>query len=69
MHTHHHPHKQSDKKGRIDKFLEPGLHKDWRTWLVIGLMLAALAIYVLTLDDSMLSGNVPPPGVSAAAVR
>jgi hypothetical protein len=29
------------------------LHKDWRTWLVIVLMLAAIGIYVLTLDDSI----------------
>lgn len=29
------------------------LHKDWRTWLVIALMLAAIGIYVLTLDDSI----------------
>jgi hypothetical protein len=30
-----------------------GLHKDWRTWLIIALMLAAIGIYVLTLDDSI----------------
>jgi hypothetical protein len=29
------------------------LHKDWRTWLVIILMLSAIGIYVLTLDDSI----------------
>jgi len=29
------------------------LHKDWRAWVVIVLMLAAIAIYVLTLDDSI----------------
>jgi uncharacterized membrane protein HdeD (DUF308 family) len=37
------------------------LHKDWRTWVVIGLMLAAMGIYVLTLDDSM------EPGISSKA--
>ena len=30
------------------------LHKDWRTWVVVGLMLTAMIIYVLTLDDSIL---------------
>jgi hypothetical protein len=30
------------------------LHKDWRVWLVVGLMLAAMIIYVLTLDESVL---------------
>jgi hypothetical protein len=28
-------------------------HKDWRTWLVIALMLAAIGIYVVTLDDAV----------------
>jgi hypothetical protein len=30
-----------------------GLHKDWRVWLGIALMVIAISIYVLTLDDSM----------------
>jgi hypothetical protein len=30
------------------------LHKDWRTWVVVGLMLTAMIMYVLTLDDSIL---------------
>lgn len=30
------------------------LHKDWRVWAGVLLMLAAIAIYVLSLDDSML---------------
>ena len=29
------------------------LHKDWRTWVVVVLMLTAMGIYVLTLDDSV----------------
>jgi hypothetical protein len=29
------------------------LHKDWRTWLLVALMLAAIGMYVLTLDDSV----------------
>jgi hypothetical protein len=67
MHTHHHTHKQGDEKHWINKFLQPGLHKDWRTWVVIALMLAAIGIYVATLDDSVQSGNVPQQGVPAAA--
>ena len=34
-----------------------GLHKDWRVWLAVGLMLAAMATYVLTLDDSVQPGR------------
>jgi hypothetical protein len=31
------------------------LHKDWRMWVAVILMLAAIMIYVLTLDDWLLS--------------
>lgn len=36
-----------------DKGNKKRLHKDWRVWAVVVLMLAAIAIYVLTLDDSI----------------
>jgi hypothetical protein len=42
MTNHHHSH---DRKR---------LHKDWRVWLGVVCMLAAIAIYVLSLDDSLL---------------
>ena len=67
MHSHHHTHKPNEEKHWIYKFLQPGLHKDWRAWLVIVLMLAAISIYVLTLDDSVRSGNVPQTAVPAEA--
>ena len=34
------------------------LHKDWRVWVAVILMLAAMIIYVLTLDDSLLSFGI-----------
>ena len=30
------------------------LHKDWRVWVGVVAMLAAIVIYVLSLDDSLL---------------
>jgi hypothetical protein len=30
------------------------LHKDWRVWLALLLMLAAILMYVLSLDDSII---------------
>jgi len=30
------------------------MHKDWRTWLVLLLMLGAIVMYVLSLDDSII---------------
>lgn len=35
-------------------------HKDWRLWAVVALMIAAMAAYVLTLDESV------EPGAAAA---
>jgi hypothetical protein len=29
------------------------LHKDWRAWVALVLALAAIVMYVLTLDDSV----------------
>jgi hypothetical protein len=34
------------------------LHQDWRTWLVVALMLVAIGMYVLTLDDSIVPINL-----------
>ncbi len=30
------------------------LHKDWRVWLGVGIMLLAMLIYIVTLDESIL---------------
>jgi hypothetical protein len=57
-HDHGHEHHHSGKS--------KGLHKDWRAWLVVGLMLAAMLLYVLTLDESLQPGAPPGPEVPAA---
>ncbi|MDO9542441.1 MAG: hypothetical protein Q7J98_08980 [Kiritimatiellia bacterium] len=41
--SHHNHSKESGRK----------LHKDWRVWLVVILMLGAMASYVLTLDETV----------------
>jgi hypothetical protein len=69
--THSHGHDQRHEKHTSVAGALSGLHRDWRTWLVIGLMLAAIGTYVLTLDDSIqpaspgpiaVPGQVAPPG-------
>lgn len=30
-----------------------GIHKDWRMWVAVALMLGAMAIYVLSMDESI----------------
>ena len=54
--------KHSEKKSP-----RPGLHKDWRIWLAVGLMLAAMGMYVLSLDESVQPGSGAGGGVPAAA--
>jgi len=58
------PHEHAKPHGRK-------LHKDWRTWLAVGLMLVAMLIYVLSLDESIAppvppAGNAPPPAPAPA---
>jgi len=36
-----------------DEFSGRKIHKDWRVWVIVGMMIAAMAVYVLTLDDSI----------------
>jgi hypothetical protein len=55
MTQHNHKHSESHRHAPRDEAESSNkkLHKDWRVWLVVGIMLAATIIYVLTLDDSI----------------
>jgi hypothetical protein len=54
-HDHHHPKPKSQ------------FHKDWKTWVVVGLMLAAMAMYVMSDDESIQPGSdTLGPAVPAA---
>lgn len=57
-----HPHGHNRDKAKHAHTPGPGMqwHKDWRTWLVIGLMLAAIGTYVFTLDDAIQPGGAAP---------
>ena len=66
-HGHKHTHASKTDKHPRHQIDWTGLHKDWRTWLVIGLMLAAMATYVLTLDDSIQPGGAARDKIPAAA--
>jgi hypothetical protein len=45
------------------------LHKDWRTWSVVLLMLGAMAVYVLTLGRVKPGPARPAPGPAQTAPR
>jgi hypothetical protein len=64
----HHPnrprHHQGQKKNQKQQ-QKKGLHKDWRTWTVVILMLAAIAAYVLTDDEALGPGGQPQEAMEA----
>ncbi len=43
------------------------LHKDWRVWTAVALMLAGMAAYVLSDDESLTVGGPPQQPMPAAA--
>ncbi len=63
-HDHKHGHEHKHHSGHATK--KPP-HKDWRLWAVVGLMLAAIAGYVLTMNESIIPGrSSEEPEVPAA---
>lgn len=42
QHGHQHPHKK-----------QAGVHKDWRLWTAVVLMLVAMAVYVMSFDEAL----------------
>ncbi|HTM56145.1 MAG TPA: hypothetical protein VL175_19105 [Pirellulales bacterium] len=65
QHDHHQGHHHGENhQGRT----RTQLHKDWRAWLVVALMLAAMAMYLLSGDESFQPGqDAPGPRSPAAA--
>ena len=41
-------------------------HKDWRLWVVVGLMLLAMLTYVMTMDEAVQPGKKVQETVPAA---
>ena len=48
-----HKHHQDHHRGPLWK----RLHRDWRAWVVVLLMLAAMAVYVLSDNESLRPGR------------
>jgi len=60
-HEHQHGHQSHHKP-------KNSLHKDWRLWTVVVLMLIAMAIYVTSFDEQITpQGNIPAEKMPAAA--
>jgi hypothetical protein len=43
-----------------------GWTRDWRMWTVVALMLAAMAVYILSLDNEVAPGEPGQPELPAA---
>ncbi len=39
---------------------KPGLHKDWRVWTAVVLMLAAIVAYIMSKDEEIQPGDAGP---------
>ena len=66
MTKHTHTHQQSDSHDHQHGHHRPGWkpHSDWRVWTV-ALMLLAMAVYVLTLNESIWPGGQAVPAAPA----
>jgi hypothetical protein len=53
MKNHNHEHRSSSVRHSGQKSEKVRLHKDWRVWVGVGVMLLAMLVYVVTLDDSI----------------
>lgn len=64
QHDHKHDHHGHGQNHHSHK--KPGVHKDWRLWAVVVLMLAAMLMYVFSDDESVQPGGEERPPVEAA---
>ena len=67
-HEHSHPdHKKHGGEASHAGNLKRGIHRDWRFWTAVVLMLVAMAVYVLSFDESFRPGGVEGSEFPAAA--
>ena len=59
--SHSHQSSESGNQGGSHHPKPPGkkLHRDWRVWVGVILMLGCMIIYLLTLDEAIVPGGSP----------
>lgn len=62
--SHHHDRAHEHSHGQVHWSKKP--HVKWTALVVVGLMLAAMAMYVFSVDDSLAPGQAPEQRVPAA---
>jgi hypothetical protein len=56
-------HERKSKQGKAPK-KKDGIHKDWRAWTAVVLMLGAMVVYVLSDDEALQPGGVSEQGTT-----
>jgi len=59
--------REHGKSGQHNHPAKRGIHRDWRLWAVVIVMLAAMGIYLATMDEAVAPGVKSGPEVPAAA--
>ncbi|MGO9463055.1 MAG: hypothetical protein ACLQIB_18660 [Isosphaeraceae bacterium] len=62
---HHRDHHAKSPQGEIRPAWRR-VHKDWRLWVIVGLMLLAILTYVMTMDEAVQFGGKVKEAVPAA---
>jgi hypothetical protein len=62
---HHRDHHANPREGE-NRAAWRKAHKDWRLWVVVGLMLLAMLTYVMTMDEAVQPGGKVRDTVPAA---
>ncbi|MEI7865726.1 MAG: hypothetical protein WCI38_10180 [Chthoniobacterales bacterium] len=66
QHDHKHGHQHGHDQHHHGHNKKRPIHKDWRAWTVVLLMLAAMAAYVLSMDESIQPGRPQGEAMPAA---
>ena len=71
-HDHSHQHGHHDQHGshrqyELEKAKKRALHKDWRTWVVVLLMVGLIGAYLASMDEALSPVKEPgqKPGTAA----
>jgi hypothetical protein len=67
QHSHSHDPSHGHEHGHQHGHRRRGLHKHWLTWVVVGLMLAAILLYVMSDDERLQPGSGKPGQMMPAA--
>ena len=63
-HGYHKQEKHTKHRPRTTANSKKSVHKDWRVWVAVGLMLTAMIGYVVSMDESLGPGDERVPAAA-----